>query len=347
MKTIQRFEAKISKLCLLGMLCVTAGQAHAQSGTVQLRIDIEKGVNYYQDVTDYSRFAMEPGPQAVASSRNFSTGVSIADIVAVNGEPVKGTAFGQQTTLISRPNPIPGQAIADVSAGGLIEWIFEIQSATETSLDEMGRPIGIGTIFFRGLAGDARPPGIAVVGGGNFTIVGGTGAFAGARGQAAFTPFTAPPRSASFTEDPANRRLLGGGAIRLWVNLIPLSRPEVVTAASGPAVVHQSDNTLVSVETPARAGELLKLYATGLGPAKPALTPGERFTASTLSVPSSPMRVMVNGSSVEVLSAGGYPGTDDVYQVNFRMPSDIAPGSATLQLITAWIPGNEVRIPVR
>jgi uncharacterized protein (TIGR03437 family) len=56
---------------------------------------------------------------------------------------------------------------------------------------------------------------------------------------------------------------------------------------------------------------------------------------------------MVNGSSVEVLSAGGYPGTDDVYQVNFRMPSDIAPGSATLQLITAWIPGNEVRIPVR
>lgn len=337
----------MNKFFLVGILCITAQEIWAQSGAVQLRIDIEKTVNYYQDVTDYARFAVDAGPRPVAPSRNFSTGVSIADIVAVNGEPARGTAFGQGATLITRPNPMAGQAIADVFAGGIIEWIFDIQSPTDRTVDEMGRPNSIGTIFIRGLAGDARPSGIAVVGGGNFSVVGGTGAFVGARGQAAFTPPTAPSRSASFTEDPANRRALDGGSFRLWVNLIPLSRPEIVSTASGPAVVHHSNNTAVTAAAPAQAGELLILYATGLGPTTPALNPGEVFRTTPPHVLSSPVRVLVNGAPAEVLYAGGYPGTDDAYQVNFRMPSALTSGPATLQLSTAWIPGKEVRIPVR
>ncbi|HZO56270.1 MAG TPA: hypothetical protein VFB63_26420 [Bryobacteraceae bacterium] len=337
----------MNRLSLVGILCLTARYVLAQSGAVQLRIDIEKTVNYYQDVTDYSRLAADAGPRPVAASRNFSTGVSIADIVAVNGEPVRGTAFGQGATLITRPNPTPGQGIADVFAGGIIEWIFDIQSATDRTVDEMGRPNSIGTILIRGLAGDARPSGLAVVGGGNFSIVGGTGAFVGARGQAAFTPPTAPPRSASFAEDPANRRSLDGGSFRLWLNLIPLSRPEIVTTASGPAVVHHSNNTAVTAAAPAQAGELLTLYATGLGPTTPPLNPGEVFKSSPPHVLSSAVRVLVNGAAAEVLYAGGYAGTDDAYQINFRMPSGLTSGSATLQLITAWISGKEVRIAVR
>jgi len=112
-------------------------------------------------------------------------------------------------------------------------------------------------------------------------------------------------------------------------------------------VVRHSDNSLITAATPAQADELLTLYATGLGPTKPALSPGELFTTSPLSVLSSPLRVMVNGVPAEVLYAGGYPGTEDTYQVNFRMPSGITSGSATLQLITAWIPGKEVSIAVR
>jgi uncharacterized protein (TIGR03437 family) len=341
-------EATMNKSFLLAsMLCLTMREVQAQSSAVQLRIDIEKTVNYYQDVSDYSRLASELGPRPVAASRNFSTGVSIADIVAVNGESVRGTAFGQGATLISRPNAVPGQAIADVFAGGIIEWIFDIQPATDRTVDEMGRPNSIGTIFVRGLAGDARPSGIAVIGGGNFTVVGGTGAFVGARGQAAFTPPTAPPRSASFSEDPANRRALDGGSFRFWVNLIPLTRPEIVSTASGPAVVHHSNNTPVTATAPAQAGELLTLYATGLGGTAPALNPGETFKQSPAHRVTSPVHVLVNGIAAEVLYAGGYPGTDDAYQVNFRMPSGIAPGSATLQLIAAWISGRDVRIAVR
>ena len=173
---------------LLSAFCLGGGKASAQApGAAQLRIDIEKTVNYYEDITDYSRFAVAAGPKDAAPSANFSGGVSLADIVAVNGDLVRGTAFGQQVTITSRPNAAPGQAIADVFSGGPIEWILEIQSAKDSALDEVGRPFSIGPIIVRGLAGDARPAGVPIVGGGNFTVIGGTGAFVGARGQAVFS----------------------------------------------------------------------------------------------------------------------------------------------------------------
>src|SRR5260370_33259966 len=132
----------MNKFCLLSIfLCLSTYEANGQPGAVQLPIDIEKGVNYFQDVTDYSRFATDAGPQAVAASRNFSSGVRIIDIVAVNGEPARGTAFGQQYTLIAGPNPAPGQAIADVSAGGGVDWVCVIQSSIVRLLDARLRPI--------------------------------------------------------------------------------------------------------------------------------------------------------------------------------------------------------------
>jgi uncharacterized protein (TIGR03437 family) len=77
------------------------------------------------------------------------------------------------------------------------------------------------------------------------------------------------------------------------------------------------------------------------------LNPGELFKPSPPNVVTAPVRVFVSGAAAEVLYAGGYPGTDDAYQVNFRMPSGLTSGSATLQLVSAWIPGKEVRIAVR
>jgi len=55
----------------------------------------------------------------------------------------------------------------------------------------------------------------------------------------------------------------------------------------------------------------------------------------------------VNGKSAEVLGAVGYPGAVDTYQVNFRLPSDIPRGAATIQISAAWIPGAPVSVPVQ
>jgi hypothetical protein len=62
-------------------------------------------------------------------------------------------------------------------------------------------------------------------------VIGGTGAFLGARGQIGqVLPQTIPARQASMVEDPANRRAYGEGKVRFVVQLIPLFRPEVVRA---------------------------------------------------------------------------------------------------------------------
>ena len=91
----------------------------------------------------------------------------------------------------------------------------------------------------------------------------------------------------------------------------------------------------------------MTLFASGLGPTRPGVDPGQVFTASPAQLASSPIDVLVNGTAGEVLYAGGYPNTVDSYQVNFRIPDDAAAGMAAIQLRAAWILGAEVRIPIQ
>jgi uncharacterized protein (TIGR03437 family) len=60
----------------------------------------------------------------------------------------------------------------------------------------------------------------------------------------------------------------------------------------------------------------------------------------------SPIEATVNGIAAQVLYAGGYPGTTNVYQVNVQVPDNVAPGMATLQIISAWQPSTPVQIPI-
>ena len=110
-------------------------------------------------------------------------------------------------------------------------------------------------------------------------------------------------RTASVTEDPANRRLHGSGGVVQALYLLPMFRAEVVATASGPAVVHSADFSLVTAAKPARSGEILSLFASGLGPTIPGVEPGEPFTSETRHVVNSPVEVLVNGRSGEVLYA--------------------------------------------
>jgi hypothetical protein len=173
-----------------------------------LIIETANHTSYARDVTDYSKLATDPGPTIEAPARNFQDLILIGDIVSINGKPAKGTIVETATLLTLRPNAQPGQAIADTTRGGLIQWNFEIQA-------EDGRPIG--NILVNGMNGGPAPPGqTAQIRQGSFVVVGGTGAFLGARGYmgAAGAPGIVSPRAASISEDPYYRRLLPGGSIR-------------------------------------------------------------------------------------------------------------------------------------
>ena len=133
----------------------------------------------------------------------------------------------------------------------------------------------------------------------------------------------------------------------MLLSLTPMSRPQIQMTATGPAVVHSSDFSMVTAAKPAKAGEILSLFANGLGPVRGSLDPGKPFPTSPLALVNSPVEVMMNGTPAEVTAAVGYPGAVDGYQVNFRVPPGVSPGMADLQVISAWIPSSVVSIAVQ
>jgi uncharacterized protein (TIGR03437 family) len=123
--------------------------------------------------------------------------------------------------------------------------------------------------------------------------------------------------------------------------------PRVAMTAGGPAVTHGSDYQLVNAANPAAPGEVLSLFASGLGPTEPAVAQDEPFPSIPLAVVTSPVEVRVNGRLAEVLSAVGLPGTVGGYQVNFRVPPDTLKGSAALQLSVGMAVDTSARVTVQ
>ncbi len=95
------------------------------------------------------------------------------------------------------------------------------------------------------------------------------------------------------------------------------------------------------------AGEVLILYAKGLGPTTPSVNPGDPYPGAPLAIVNSPVDVLANGKSSPVINQIGLPGTRDIYHVAFRVPNDITAGPARVQISAAWVKGSAVAMPVR
>ena len=316
----------------------TFGRAWAQAPQLTaLDIEWQNAVGYIGDIADPTKYATSPTPVPFnLNVKDFGAFLAIADIVSVNGKPARGAWILTGRAVATSPSPTPGSAIADIGRGAMTNIHFEIRQTDGTT--------PVGTIMTSGFTGGLAPPG-AASGFCNLAVTGGTGAFLGATGEVTSPGFGT--RAASMAEDPANRRTNGGTNGHFIIYLNPLFRPQVVTTANGPAVVHASDSSLVTTAKPARSGEVLTLFATGLGPARPALEPGKVFSANPPQVANSPIEVNVGGQAADVLYAGGYPGSADGFQVNFRVPSGLTPGTASLQVTAAFIPGQSVSIPIQ
>ena len=196
---------------------MSVGDVWAKSkARANLTVDTENLRIYRFDTFDAQRLATDVGPTVPLPLRTFMYVIWLADVVAVNGVPAKGSLAVRGTFLSLAPSPSPGQAIADTPNSLFSDWIFDIQQPD-------GTPVG--TLLASGWAFGRRPAGFDSLFQGNLAIVGGTGAFLGARGQGGeAAPPTAPvPPFASVTEDPSDRRELGGAARRYSFQLIPAS----------------------------------------------------------------------------------------------------------------------------
>ncbi len=154
----------------------------------------------------------------------------------------------------------------------------------------------------------------------------------------ALVPNATPPN------DFAAFQLSSGGSSPSPVTLYTASTaPGVFTSAAngiGPAEVFHSNNTLVTQNSPAAAGETVFFYATGLGATNPPVGDGA-------AAPSNPPAMVTdtnlsvdifdsqgNANTATVSFAGLVAGLAGVYQVNFTIPSGTASGSGYLEVGT-------------
>ncbi len=265
---------------------------------------------------------------------------AIGDIREINGRAVKGMYVARPAALFSTPTPSPetGIAIADSTRIAQFDQSLDIQTEDGTQ---------IGGIFSLGLAfGEPAPGAPSGSGGNSMAIVGGSGPYIAMQGQLQTdletSPFADPPgvRFASAAENPAVRRVNGGGTTGLVAYLLPRFVPQLLylTGDLG-AVFHASDQALVTQQDPAIPGEVLTALMKNLGPTRPGVDPGEPFPRDPLNVVNSPVEVLVNGEPATVSFAGGEPAATNVYEVEFVVPESAPSGRATVQIHCAFIAG--------
>ena len=318
-----------------------------------LRINADSYVRYVYDGSPREKWGLLSVATPIPPRRGveepvwqFDGRIGIGDVSAVNSYQVKGTVMEHSTWVLTQSDfPRTSTSTAPFNRDGPITWIVEIADDRDRS---------IGTLVGTGLTGGPPPAGITTTrpqGWGppiwNIAITGGTGAFAGARGQlVSHTNQTQMTYTSVQTSTaPSVRRQISNRPLRLIAYVIPESRPEVTRSAGALAVFHEDFSPVTGV-SPARSGEVLILQLTGLGPTDPAIDAGQAFPLEPLLEVLAPVNVSVNGQRVEVRNKVGWPGTTDRYRIDFRMPSGIS-GPATLQIEAAWIPGGPIVIPAQ
>ncbi|MBI4442797.1 MAG: hypothetical protein HY649_05415 [Acidobacteria bacterium] len=130
------------------------------------------------------------------------------------------------------------------------------------------------------------------------------------------------------------------------------NRPGIFVSNGQPAIQHGSDYSPVSFANPARRGEAIVIYATGLGATTPAVPIGSPAPFGMLStcssVPRRPPLVRIGGTNAALLFCGLAPGFVGLYQLNVEVPADAPSGLADLAIIETTVgePSNTVKLPV-
>jgi uncharacterized protein (TIGR03437 family) len=96
------------------------------------------------------------------------------------------------------------------------------------------------------------------------------------------------------------------------------------------AIFHALTFGIVSSSSPARTGEAISIYATGLGAVSPSTASGSAAAslASTITQPT----VTIGGVPCNVLFSGLAPGLVSVYQINVAVPAGLSAGNQAVRI---------------
>jgi uncharacterized protein (TIGR03437 family) len=117
----------------------------------------------------------------------------------------------------------------------------------------------------------------------------------------------------------------------------------------GTAAVLHADFSVVTAANPAKRGETVLVYLTGLGAVSPTSPDGAAGPSNPLSNITADLSVNIDGIDSTVSYAGLAPGLAGLYQINVQVPNDVTSPSTGvyLDINTADGETTQVTIPIR
>ena len=131
---------------------------------------------------------------------------------------------------------------------------------------------------------------------------------------------------------------------------VAAAQPAIFTedgSGRGLGIVLSATGVLAGPGTPVAAGDVVVIYATGLGAVSPGVPAGHAAPAEPLSHTVDKVLVTIGGVPAEVLFAGLTPGSAGLYQVNARVPAGVPSGTAAVILAVAGQESPPVTISLR
>ncbi len=112
------------------------------------------------------------------------------------------------------------------------------------------------------------------------------------------------------------------------------------------AILHASDSTLVSSSNPARPGEFLELFTTGLGSVFPVVSTGAQGPSDPLARTRLIPSATIAGLPVTIGFAGLAPGYVGLYQLNLQVPNGVSSGEQTLIVTSNGVASNPATVVI-
>ena len=153
------------------------------------------------------------------------------------------------------------------------------------------------------------------------------------------------------TESFATFQVISNGTAsnKVTVYVTP-SAPGIFTLTQngvGNAAVLHADYSVVTQDSPAKIGETLQLFVTGLGAVTPAVADGATAPSSPLSLVNADVGVYIDTQQAQVVFKGLAPGFAALYQVNFVVPGGVSSGQVYVDISTPDAYSSEAKIYIQ
>jgi uncharacterized protein (TIGR03437 family) len=122
--------------------------------------------------------------------------------------------------------------------------------------------------------------------------------------------------------------------------------PGLASFADGTVIAQDTNYQLITADHPAHAGEVIILYATGMGATNPPVATGAVTSGTDLVHAAITPKVTVGTADAQVLFAGLSPGSVGLYQIDVVIPSGAGTGNVPLVITQSGVASNTVTVPV-